>query len=41
MCRAAQRLQMPEKKQYASEQDTPVVCKQRDDYRRWLEQVDV
>ncbi len=26
---------------YASEQDTPELRQQRDDYRRWLEQVDV
>ena len=26
---------------YASEQDTPRVRQQRDDYRRWLDQIDV
>ena len=43
MCRAVQRLEMPRKKKHAlaSEQDTPAVRKQRDDYRRWLDQVDV
>lgn len=41
-CRAVQRLKMPRKKTlYASEQDTPAVRTQCDDYRRWLEQVDV
>ena len=38
MCRAVQRLKMPRKKTlYGSEQDTPAVRAQRDDYRRWLE----
>jgi transposase len=42
MCRAVQRLKMPRKKTlYATEQDTPGVRQQRDDYRQWLEQVDV
>jgi len=42
MCRAVQRLEMRRKKTlYASEQDTRRVRQQRDDYRRWLDQIDV
>jgi transposase len=42
MCRAVQHLRMSRKKTlYASEQDTPRIRQQRDDYRCWLEQVEV
>jgi arginine repressor len=42
MCRAIQLLRMLRKKTlYTSEQDTPRIRQQRDDYRCWLEQLDM